>query len=179
MAEIHRAEQLVGEVRRTTGRFDLVFLLVMVLFSLFRYIAHPCAAPQLWVVLIGHATRQSQKIIVDTTSGLCYVVRRKDGEGTMSATMKDLKAAIASTGYEIDIDETKPHEMSNEGSICIDIDQELKLQFRDSGGTSRVATYYGDIQGSRAEAIADLVNSIANGFEPMSQDTADACGVDL
>ena len=42
-------EQLVGEVRRTTGRFDFVLLLGIALSSLFRYIALPCAAPQLWV----------------------------------------------------------------------------------------------------------------------------------
>ena len=97
----------------------------------------------------------------------------------MITTMKTLKSAIAATGYEIYIYETRPHEMSNEGSICIDIDQELKLQFRASGGTSCVECYYGDIQGSRSEAIADLVKIIATGFEPMSRDTADACGVVL
>ena len=137
------------------------------------------ATARAWRAARPAATRQARKHKVDSTSGLCYSCLRKDGEGTMITTMKTLKAAIAATGYEIYIYETRPHEMSNVGSICIDIDQELKLQFRASGGTSCVSTYFGDIQGSRSEAIADLLKSIATGFEPMSRDTADACGVVL
>ena len=147
--------------------------------SLGPFGASLAATARAWRAARPAATRQARKHKVDSSSGLWYSCLRNNGDGTLITTMKTLKAAIAATGYEICIDETRPHQMSNEGSICIDIDQELKLQFRDSGGTSRVECYYGDIQGSRSEAIADLVKSIATGFEPMSQDTADACGVNL
>ena len=94
-------------------------------------------------------------------------------------SMKALKDAIARTGFAIDIDEDKPGACQNDGNICITVDQDQKMQFCATGATSCCAAYYSDLPGSRGEAIESLIKDIEFGFEPMSQDTADACGVDL
>ena len=55
----------------------------------------------------------------------------------------------------------------------------MRLQFRASNGTSCCAPYYFDDPNGRSEAIAQLIEDLQYGFEPMSEDTAYACGVDL
>ena len=95
-------------------------------------------------------------------------------------TLATLKKAISQCGQpDIEIDETLPHECCNEGVITITIDQSLRLQFRASNGTSCCAPYYSDDEGGRSEAIAHLIEDLQSGFEPMSEETAYACGVDL
>jgi hypothetical protein len=95
-------------------------------------------------------------------------------------TLATLKAAIIKCGQpDIEIDETRPHECCNQGIITITIDQSLRLQFRASNGTSCCAPYYFDDPNGRSEAIAQLIEDLQYGFEPMSEDTAYACGVDL
>lgn len=94
-------------------------------------------------------------------------------------TIRDLKAAIAKSGMKIDIEESRPHEMDNCGQLNLELDHEHKMQFCATDATICAADYYSDIPGSRGLAIESLMKDLAGGFEPMSQETADACGVDL
>ena len=99
-----------------------------------------------------------------------------------TATLKQLKAAIKKTGVEMDVSESRPNEMSNQGVIEIVMDQDLKLQFKATGCTAIYSSYYSDDDNpkeSRLQCFADLIREIEMGFEPMTEDTAWACGVDL
>ncbi len=93
--------------------------------------------------------------------------------------IRTLKKAIARTGKAIDIDEIKPNECNNEGVITAYLDQSLGLEFATTNATCICAPYWSDVKGSRVEAIANIVSDIDEGFDPMSEDTAYACGVDL
>jgi hypothetical protein len=93
-------------------------------------------------------------------------------------TLKHLKRAIAATGREIEIEETKPAEMVDEGSISLYLSEGHREQFS-GNGLALVSVYYWSLPGSRAEAIADLLDRLTYGFEPMSEHTAWDCGIEI
>ena len=94
------------------------------------------------------------------------------------STMRKLKQAIAATRRDIEVEESKPGEMIDSGSVSLYLNEDGREQFRESTLTL-VGVYFWSLPGSRAEAIADLIERLAAGFEPMTEATAWECGVEL
>tara|TARA_R110002153_G_scaffold84197_2_gene211018 strand:+ start:10622 stop:10921 length:300 start_codon:yes stop_codon:yes gene_type:complete len=97
----------------------------------------------------------------------------------MKNTLAHLKAAVKKSGRNIEIEETPPHEMDNEGVIAVYLDQGKGEQFVATNCCSICNPYYDDVKGDRSDAIQYLIDDITSGFEPMSEDTAFAAGIDL
>lgn len=98
-------------------------------------------------------------------------------------TLATLKAAIRKTGREIGIDEDPPHEMNNEGYFDMHLvypdgakQSELE-QFKGNGCSCYCVPYYEEDETSREEAIKFLIECLAEGFEPMGDETAHAQGI--
>ena len=95
-------------------------------------------------------------------------------------TLATVKAAHAKLNCgEFDFDDNKPNEANNEGVVSIWLDADYKKQFAASNATIICGTYWSDVKGSREDALNHLIEDIKHGLEPMSDDTACACGIDL
>ena len=103
------------------------------------------------------------------------------GDKMKKVTMATLQKAIRNCGQPgVYFDgESKPCEMDNSGNIDVCIDHDYKLEFRCNNATFISAVYWEDVDGSREEAIKQLISDIELGFEPMCEGTAWACGIDL
>ena len=73
-----------------------------------------------------------------------------------------------------DHDEILPHEMSNEGTICV-YAPDWKA-WKTTQTNCMCLSYYSDDKGGRSDTIAELIKDIKEGLEAASQDTIDACG---
>ena len=69
--------------------------------------------------------------------------------------------------------------MQNGGVISLYLDQDNFEQFEATNCCAICVPYYDDVKGSRSEAIRLLIQDIEEGFEPMTEDTAHAAGVEM
>ncbi len=97
-----------------------------------------------------------------------------------TATITQLKREHAKLNCgEFDFDDCRPNEADNEGMLSLWLDADYRKQFTASNATVLCAPYWSDAPGSRAQAIASLIEDVKLGLEPMSEDTAHACGIEI
>jgi len=92
------------------------------------------------------------------------------------STMAKLKQAVAGLACPADIEDDAP--VWDEGCITVQLDHAHKREFM-HGATCACAPYWRSEKGSRARAIASLIEDVESGTTAMSEETAYACGIDL
>ena len=97
----------------------------------------------------------------------------------MKPTLATLKKEWNKLGVgPLDYHESRPHEMNNQGRIEIYLDHDLGLEFNSTGGTIEGGNYWEEMEGSRPEAIAAIIDGLKMGLSPMCDATKFDCGIE-
>jgi len=88
-------------------------------------------------------------------------------------TKAQLQKRILKTGKEIWIENERPHECNNQGTLTMYLESETE-EFVATDGLCCCAPYWSDITGSLGEAYASLAEDLACGFQEISYETKHA-----